>query len=75
MLSRRSGSDSKDCDQLEALERMNEEFLLRDWGDGYPLLPPTAEAVERTAQGNLPSAEIMCCATCRPDGDWPRSRR
>src|SRR5687768_4874889 len=37
--------------RLEALERMNEAFLLRDWGDGYPLLPPTPEAVDRLLKG------------------------
>ncbi|MET0502048.1 MAG: hypothetical protein ABW172_11060, partial [Candidatus Binatia bacterium] len=41
----------KGWDRLEALERMNEAFLLRDWGDGYPLLPPTREAVEQLLKG------------------------
>jgi hypothetical protein len=51
----------KGCDRLEALEQMNEEFHLRDWGDGYPLLPPTLEAVERLLKGTcLPRDHVLC---------------
>ena len=51
----------KGWDRLEALERMNEEFLRRDWGDGYPLLPPTPEAVDRLLKGtNLPRDHVLC---------------
>lgn len=51
----------KGWDRLEAVERMNEEFLLRDWGDGFPLLPPTPEAVERLLKGTcLPPDHMMC---------------
>ena len=40
---------------------MNEEFLRRDWGDGFPLLPPTAEAVERMLTGTcLPPDHVLC---------------
>ena len=47
--------------QLDALARMNEEFLLRDWGDGYPLLPPTAEAVERMLTGTCLAPDHVLC--------------
>jgi hypothetical protein len=51
----------KGSDQLDALQRMNEQFLGRDWGDGFPLLPPTAEAVERLLTGTcLPSDSVLC---------------
>jgi hypothetical protein len=51
----------KGSDQLEALERMNQEFLGRDWGDGFPLLPPTTEAVERLLTGaSLPPDHVLC---------------
>jgi len=49
------------CTQLDALERMNEEFLRRDWGDGFPLLPPTAESVARMLTGTcLPPDHVLC---------------
>ena len=47
--------------QLDALVRMNENFLLRDWGDGYPLLPPTAEAVERMLTGTCLAPDHVLC--------------
>jgi hypothetical protein len=51
----------KGSDQLDALERMNEAFLGRDWGDGFPLLAPTPEAVERLPTGTcLPPDCVLC---------------
>jgi hypothetical protein len=51
----------KGADQLDALRRMNEQFLDRDWGDGLPLLPPTPEAVERLLVGTcLPPDHLLC---------------
>src|SRR5204863_3386248 len=48
-------------DRLEAAERMNQEFLLRDWGDGYPLSAPTPDAVARMLKGtNLPADHVVC---------------
>jgi hypothetical protein len=47
--------------QLDALERMNAEFLARDWGDGYPLLPPTAEAVQRMLTGTCLAPDHVIC--------------
>src|SRR5688500_10837036 len=48
-------------DRLEAADHMNREFLLRDWGDGYPLLAPTPEAVAHMLKGiNLPADHVVC---------------
>ena len=48
-------------DQFEALGQMNREYLQRDWGDGFPLLPPTAQAVEELLKGtNLPRDHVLC---------------
>ena len=42
-------------DRLDTMMRMNEEFIGRDWGDGFPLLPPTREAIDELLTGtNLP---------------------
>jgi hypothetical protein len=38
-------------DRYEAVQAMNRDFLDRSWGDGYPLLPPTQEAVEAILNG------------------------
>ncbi len=38
------------ADALEAWERMNRDFLARGWGDGFPLVPPTARAVDAMLQ-------------------------
>ena len=51
----------KGSDQLEALESMNQEFLGRDWGDGFPLLPPTTEAVERLLTGTCLAPDHVLC--------------
>ena len=48
-------------DQLGALEEMNRQYLERDWGDGFPLLPPTSQAVEALLKGtNLPREHMLC---------------
>ena len=48
-------------DQLDALNEMNQAYLDRDWGDGFPLLPPTAQAVEDLLKGtNLPRDQVLC---------------
>ena len=38
-------------DHYDAFEVMNEAFLESQWGDGFPIIPPTPERVERTLQG------------------------
>jgi hypothetical protein len=38
-------------DLLDATLKMNHEFLSKEWSDGMPLMPPTAEAVEHMLSG------------------------
>ena len=48
-------------DRHDAVLHMNEEFINRDWGDGFPLLPATQEAVEELLKGtNLPPDHLVC---------------
>ncbi len=48
-------------DQWSAIERMNEVFLDNDWGDGYPLVPPTPERVQAMLAGTtLKPDEVVC---------------
>ena len=44
-------------DLLEAAEKMNQAFLKEAWSDGFPLVPPTPEAVERMLTGTSLSRE------------------
>src|SRR3989304_4165430 len=47
-------------DRFNAVQRMNDTFMERDWGDGYPLLPATEEAVEELLKGtNLPPDYVV----------------
>lgn len=48
-------------DRYDAILRMNEEFLNRDWGDSFLLYPATQEAVEELLKGtNLPPDHLVC---------------
>ena len=48
-------------DRLDALLRMNEEYLRRDWGDGFPLMAATREAVDELLKGTgLPPDHVVC---------------
>ncbi len=48
-------------DRLDALLRMNEEYLRNDWGDGYPLMAATRDAVDELLQGtSLPADHVVC---------------
>ena len=48
-------------DRHDAVLHMNEEFINRDWGDGFPMLPATQEAVEELLKGaNLPPDHLVC---------------
>jgi hypothetical protein len=45
----------------DAFQVMNREFLNRDWGDGFPLLPATQDAVEKMLKGTcLPPDHVVC---------------
>ena len=39
------------ADAYEALEKMNRQFLEWEWGDGFPLIAPTPEKVQRMLKG------------------------
>ena len=48
-------------DRLDAQDRMNDEYLRRDWGDGYPLLSATRLAVDALLEGTrLPPDHVVC---------------
>ena len=38
-------------DAFDASEKMNEQFLELEWGDGFPLVPPTQQKVKRMLEG------------------------
>jgi len=48
-------------DRFEACERFNEAFLRNDWGDGYPLLPPTEERVREILRGTTRKPDDVVC--------------
>lgn len=48
-------------DQFQALENFNEEFIERDWGDGFPLIPPTKEKVEDMLTGTTLKPDTIVC--------------
>ncbi len=48
-------------DRWDAILKMNEQWLMRDWGDSFVLHPPTAEAVgELLAGTSLDPQELVC---------------
>ena len=48
-------------DQFDTFRILNREYLNRDWGDGFPLLPATPELVEKMLTGtNLPRNHVLC---------------
>ncbi len=48
-------------DRFDAVQRMNDEFLYRDWGDGFPLLPANRGAVDALLAGtSLPADHVVC---------------
>ena len=48
-------------DKFDAVLRMNEEYLLRDLGDAFPLLPPTREAVDALIAGTRLRHDRVVC--------------
>lgn len=53
------------ADLLEAVERMNQQFLEWGWSDGFPLVAPTLRAVERMLTGTKLSPDTVV-ATLEP---------
>ena len=48
-------------DRFDAVLRMNEEYMRRDWGDGFPLMPATRAAVDDLLSGTrLPPDHVVC---------------
>ncbi|MFQ6029408.1 MAG: hypothetical protein ACE5Q6_18175 [Dehalococcoidia bacterium] len=52
-------------DLLETMEAMNRQFLEWRWSDGFPLVPPTPERVERMMQGTTMAPQEII-ATLEP---------
>ena len=48
-------------DPLDALIQFNEDYLDRDWGDGYPVWPPTEERVKRLIDGVQADPDSIVC--------------
>lgn len=57
------GEDRYDC-----FLRMNEAFLEQGWGDGFPLLPPTREAVASMLRGTRRSRDEVVAIMAPGDG-------
>jgi hypothetical protein len=48
-------------DRHDAVLRMNEEYITRDWGDTLPLFTATQSAVDELVKGtNLPRDHVVC---------------
>ena len=48
-------------DRHDAILRMNDAFLREDFGDGFPMHPPTREAVDELLKGTcLPPDHVVC---------------
>jgi hypothetical protein len=48
-------------DTLEAIAVMNKFFLEKGWSDGFPIMPPTRQAVERMLSGTSLNANKSIC--------------
>jgi len=49
-------------DPLDTLDRMTRLFLERGWSDGFPLVPPTPERVERMLRGTRRAPDEVVAA-------------
>ena len=49
------------ADQMAAFEAFNAAFIDRDWGDGFPLIPPTPERVEHMLTGTTADRDEVVC--------------
>ena len=48
-------------DRFDAFQEMNQEYLDRDWGDGFPLMPATSHAVDQMLKGTSLSPNHVLC--------------
>ncbi len=48
-------------DQFGAADAFNAAFMDRDWGDGFPLIPPTQERVEKMLAGTSMDPDELVC--------------
>ena len=48
-------------DLLDATEKMNRQFIEWGWSDGFPLVPPTRQAVERMLKGTRLGRDKVIC--------------
>ena len=48
-------------DRLEAMLRMNEDYLRRDWADGFPLMPATRSAIDDLLAGTRLAPDHVVC--------------
>ena len=48
-------------DQFDALDKFNKVFLDNDWGDGFPLIPPTKERVTHMLSGTTMERDGLVC--------------
>ena len=55
------GRNFEGDDRYDAVLRMNEEFIGRDWGDGFPLHPATRQAVDNLLTGTCLSPDDEVC--------------
>ena len=51
----------KGVDQFDALAKFNDSFLDNDWGDGFPLIPPTEERVNAMLAGTTLGPDELVC--------------
>ncbi|MDH3600713.1 MAG: hypothetical protein OEU26_13855 [Candidatus Tectomicrobia bacterium] len=49
------------ADRYDAVLQMNEDFIMRDWGDGFPLSPATGQAVHELMQGTSLAPDHLVC--------------
>lgn len=51
----------KGNDLLDAMEKMNQQFLDQGWSDGFPLVPPTPQSVTKMLTGTHLGRETVLC--------------
>lgn len=49
------------ADYAAAFEKFHMDHMAKDWGDGYPVWPPTRERVDRLVAGSGLAASVVTC--------------